>query len=116
MYQRDSDREWFLAGSAARNFSGLALKELDCLELGRARDVLNFSDRWRDFFQALIYFCVQKPETYGDCTILAGAASGYASACLGREVLVRELACAAECWFEGQTVKEWGLAPEGLRQ
>lgn len=120
MYPWENDREWFLAGAVMRGYAGLALEEIDDLHFDRDQGVLSFSGRWRDSFQTMIHPCAPGPVAPGGCSMLAGAASGYASACLGREVLVRELECAAmgapECRFEGRPVEEWGLAPEELRQ
>ncbi len=120
MYPWENDNEWFLAGSVVRSFSGLALEEIDHLRFERGQGILSFRGRWRDSIQTLIHSGLQGIPPHSGCSLLAGAASGYASACLGREVLVRELACAAqgapECIFEGRAVEEWGLAPEELRQ
>jgi DNA-binding NtrC family response regulator len=120
MYPWENPTEWFLAGSVVRGFSGLALEEIDHLRFDRDQGVLSFRGRWRDSIQTLIHAGFQHSSSHAGCSLLAGAASGYASACLGREVLVRELACSAdgapECLFEGRAVEEWGLAPEELRQ
>jgi two-component system, NtrC family, response regulator HydG len=120
MYPWENETEWFLAGAVVRSFSGLALEEIDHLRFERAQGVLSFRGRWRDSIETLIHAGLPDLPAHGGCSLLAGAASGYASACLGREVLVRELACATagapECLFEGRAVEEWGLAPEELRQ
>lgn len=121
VYQWESDLEWFKAGSVVRRWSGLAVEEITELDFDRAAGRCRFQGLWRESFQVRLRPPDQRPPYQQPiCSILAGAASGYASACLGREVLVRETECAFNgapaCRFEGRPVEEWGLTPEQLRR
>ncbi len=121
MYDWDSDEEWLKAGSYLRNIAGMAREEIDSITLDKAAGVLRFSGKWRDSFEVLIH---QQADCglYDQpvCYMLAGMVSGYASAVLGSEVLVRETACQFRgheyCSFEGRPVAEWGISADEMRQ
>lgn len=120
VYQWESDLEWFKAGAVVRRWAGLGVEELTELDFDRQAGRCHFKGIWRESFQAMLRSLLLPASAGPLCSILTGAASGYASACLGREVLVRETACASQgapvCLFEGQPVEDWGLTPEQLRR
>jgi len=120
IYQWESDLEWFKAGTVVRRWAGLGVEEITDLDFDRAAGRCRFRGLWRESFQVRLHPSdLRPPARRPVCSILAGAASGYASACLGREVLVRETDCAVHgasvCRFEGRPVEEWGLTAEQLR-
>jgi two-component system response regulator HydG len=119
MYQWDDDLEWFKAGSLMRQVSGLAQEELDVLEFDKAKGRLLFKGRWIHSMEAEVWRQEYNGSSHPVCSILAGKASGYASAVWGSEVLVRETTCAAQghgyCTFEGRPVEDWGLDPQAMR-
>jgi two-component system response regulator HydG len=119
MYQWDDDLEWLKAGSLLRHVTGMAQEELTVLEFDKAKGHLLLKGRWLHSMEAETWLQEYGVSTHPVCNILAGKASGYASAVWGSEVLVRETACAAQghehCTFEGRPVEEWGLDPQTLR-
>jgi DNA-binding NtrC family response regulator/predicted hydrocarbon binding protein len=120
IYDWDSDEEWFKAGSHMRKLSGFAREEITSLEIDRAKGVLRCKGTWRESFEAVMHLknmgVAEKPV----CDVLAGVASGYASAVLGSEVWVREITCQAQgyefCTFEGRPAAEWGISGEEMRR
>jgi transcriptional regulator with PAS, ATPase and Fis domain len=121
MYDWDDDQEWLKAGGFLRNMSGLAREEVDSIFLDKAAGVLRFSGRWRDSFEVLIHQQADCGlEGQPVCYMLAGVVSGYASAVLGSEVLVREISCQSQghdhCTFEARPVTEWGISADEMRQ
>jgi two-component system response regulator HydG len=119
MYQWDDDLEWLKAGSVMRSGSGLAQEKLTLLEFDKAKGHLLIKGRWLLSMEAQVWNQEYGQATRPICNILAGKASGYASAVWGSEVLVRETSCAAQghdfCTFEGRPVEQWGLDPQSLR-
>ena len=120
LYHWDSDDEWLKAGSKLLGIVGLARAELHRQELDKDKKLLSLSGEWWDSLEALQWLRHHEPSAEPVCHILAGCASGYASAVLGTEVLVRETSCAAQghafCRFEGRPVGEWNLEPEKRRR
>ncbi len=119
MYDFENPEEWLRAGGVLRKLSGLANEEIGSVEVDRERGVLRFTGVWHDSFEALLWRRQHEPNPTPVCSILTGLASGYASAILGTEVLVRETGCHGAgddfCTFEGRPVAEWGLDPEEMR-
>ncbi len=117
MYRFDSPKEWLLASSVFINAIGMAHQELAGLELDAERHHLRFRGVWRQGFESLIWQENHPPSRQPVCFILSGVLSGYASAVLGSEVLVREISCQAQgervCRFEGRSAELW---EEGLRR
>jgi DNA-binding NtrC family response regulator len=75
--------------------------------------------RWHDSYEA-----EQHVHHYGRshapvCWSLVGYSSGFASACLGREIYFREIACAGRgaryCSAIGRDVNSWGADAESIR-
>lgn len=119
LYQWDSELEWLKAGSAMRQVAGLAKEELTLLEFDRANQHLLIKGKWLLSMEVEVW-----RQEYGEaerpvCDILAGMASGYASAVWGSEVLVREITCEAQghdcCTFEARPVEDWGMEPQAMR-
>ncbi len=120
LYAFDDTREWFRAGPVMRRLAGLADEELSIDEFAPELSRIQFSGTWKDSFESVIWQSLMGSTAEPICCILEGIASGYASAVLGTEVLVREISCEAQgnsrCVFEGRTIAQWGLSPEAFRE
>jgi len=120
LYEFDDTREWFKAGSVMRSLAGLADEELRDIEFGPEFSKIHFTGIWKASIESVIWQNLLGTTTEPICCILEGIASGYASAVLGTEVLVKEISCEAQgnshCVFEGRTIAEWGLSPETFRE
>jgi two-component system, NtrC family, response regulator HydG len=120
LYDFDSAEEWLKAGAVLRTMAGLAHEEIVEMSIDIEKKNLKMAGRWRDSFESVNWLTHFKPQDAPVCHILAGLSSGFASAVLGSEVLVRETSCRAQgheyCQFEARTVSEWGLRPEDLQQ
>lgn len=121
LYEFNSPEEWLRAGGVLRRLAGTAREEITWITFDQAQQRLHFKGIWEDSFEVANYFANHAEESSRPvCTILAGAASGYATAVLGRAVLIREIECRAcgaqACVFEGRTVEDWGLDPDAVKE
>lgn len=120
LYDWDSDEQWFRAGERLISMVGLAHMDIQHFKMDRQHKKLQLTGIWQDSLESAQW--LRHHETSNDpfCHILAGFASGYASAVLGSEVLVREISCRAQgnavCRFEGRPIEEWGLDLEKRRR
>ncbi|MBW1893327.1 MAG: sigma 54-interacting transcriptional regulator [Deltaproteobacteria bacterium] len=116
LYDWDSDIEWFKAGVVLRSMAGLAHEKLSSLEFDREASVFHVKGEWRDSLEATQWLRQHDQSSDVVCCLLSGWASGYASACMGKEIWVKETSCRAQgnrgCRFEGRPAEEWSLAPE----
>ncbi len=113
LYDWDSDDEWLKAGGRLVSIVGLAHSEIHRHQMNRPEKKLQLKGTWRSSLESTQWLRHQEPGMEPVCHILAGFVSGYASAVLGTEVLVRELSCRAQghdvCRFEGRPIGEWRL-------
>lgn len=120
LYEFDSVKEWFKAGSVMRRLAGLADEELKDIDFAPEGKGIQFKGVWKKSFESVIWRSLFGLSNEPVCCILEGLVSGYASAVLGHEVLVKELSCAAQgndcCMFEGRSIEEWGISAEEFRQ
>jgi two-component system, NtrC family, response regulator HydG len=120
LYNFDTPEELLKAGCVLQTMMGLATVSLKEIRIDPAKKQLRFSGSWTDSFEATLWLSQFEPSQNPVCCILRGMLSGYASAVMGVEVLVRETSCQAEgktrCTFEGRTLPEWGLDSEEVRR
>jgi DNA-binding NtrC family response regulator len=105
------------AGAVLHTLEGIV--RVDVVRLDDAGGHLHAEYAWRDSYEAQQH--VHHYGVSGDavCWSLSGYASGYASACLGREVYFREEAClgqgAKRCRVIGRDADSWGADLDALR-
>ena len=120
LYDFDSSEEWLKAGAVLRTMAGLADEEIMEVSIDPEKKMLKMTGRWRDSFESVNWLTQFEPNKSPICHILASLSSGFASAVLGSEVLVRETSCRAQgheyCQFEARPISAWGLRPEDLQQ
>jgi DNA-binding NtrC family response regulator len=89
------------------------------LALHRASNRFEAEALWRHSYEAEQHLQHCGPAAEPACWTLCGYASGFASACLGREVYFRETQCAAvsgsHCVVEGKDAASWGDDGERMR-
>lgn len=107
------------AGVTLQTLEGIVRGELVTLAFDEVTGRFDAEVHWRDSYEA-----EQHVHHYGTgsvpvCWSLAGYASGFASACLGREIYFRETACAGQgapaCTAAGRDAASWGDEAESLR-
>jgi two-component system, NtrC family, response regulator HydG len=120
LYDFDTPEELLRAGCVLQTMMGLAAASIKEIRIDKERKLLNFSGSWTDGFESTLWLSQFESGGHPVCCVVSGMLSGYASAVMGVEVLVRETSCQAEgkdcCTFEGRTLPEWGLAPEEVRR
>jgi two-component system, NtrC family, response regulator HydG len=118
LYDFDSPEELLKAGGFLQTMAGLAHMEIREIRIDLKEKSLYFSGEWEDSMESSLWLSQYDPSGHPVCSIVSGMLSGYASAIMGTEVLVRETACQAEgkacCRFEGRTLPEWGLNPDEI--
>jgi DNA-binding NtrC family response regulator len=111
--------EGLRAGAVLHRLEGIVRAEIVSMEYDAASGRFEEAVNWYDSYTA-----EQHRHHYGKsevpvCWSLEGYASGYASACLGREVYFRETECigqgAARCSAIGRDGDGWGEELEALR-
>jgi DNA-binding NtrC family response regulator/predicted hydrocarbon binding protein len=107
------------AGVTLHRLEGIVRAEIVTVEYdaesGRFEEELTFRDSYAAEQHVYHYGTSDAPM----CWSLVGYVSGYASACLGREVYFRETACAAQgaerCTLIGRDAASWGDDLDGFR-
>jgi DNA-binding NtrC family response regulator len=89
------------------------------LSLQRASNQFEAEALWRHSYEAEQHLQHCGPAAEPACWTLCGYASGFASACLGREIYFRETQCAAvsgsHCVVVGKDAASWGDDGERMR-
>lgn len=120
LYDWDSDNEWLEACGRLISIVGLAYTDGYRHKMDRPNKELHLDGIWRGSLESEQWLRSHGTSTVPVCHILSGFASGYASAILGSEVLVRETSCRAQgnavCHFEGRPIGEWNLDREKRRR
>ena len=111
--------EGLRAGAVLHRLEGIVRAEITRVDYDPASGRFEEEAVWHDS-----YVAEQHVHHYGKgeapvCWSLVGYASGYASACLGREIYFRETSClgqgATKCSVIGKDAESWGDALEALR-
>jgi DNA-binding NtrC family response regulator len=111
--------EGLRAGAVLHTLEGLVRAEFVTLDADASTERFEAHVLWHDSYvaeQHLIHYGKSAAPT---CWSLAGYASGYASACFGREIYFRETECAgqgaARCSAIGKDARSWDEALPMLR-
>lgn len=111
--------EGLRAGLALHRLEGLVHGELTTVSLDEHPGQFAATVVWRHSYVAEQHVHHFGTGTDVVCWSLSGYLSGYASACLGREVYFRETACvgqgAPECLVTGKDAASWGAELPALR-
>ncbi|QBG47597.1 sigma-54-dependent Fis family transcriptional regulator [Verrucomicrobia bacterium S94] len=111
IFEWDNLEEWLRAGPAMQSLQGLARVTIDAFELDEAEGYLHMGVTWRDSFEAAEFSAAFGEAEAPACWIQTGYASGYASFCLGKEVVFIEDQCLASgkklCRATGRDVDSW---------
>ncbi len=120
LYDFDTPEELLKAGCVLQMMMGLANASFKEIRIDPEKKQVHFTGSWTDSFESTVWLSQFEASRHPVCRITSGMLSGYASAVLGTEVLVRETACQAEgkecCCFEGRILQDWGLDPEEVRR
>jgi DNA-binding NtrC family response regulator len=107
------------AGATLHTLEGIVRADVRRAEYDEASGRFEEEVAWHDSYEA-----EQHVHHYGKspspvCWSLVGYSSGFASACLGKEIYFREMTCAAQggrhCSVIGRDVAGWGAESEAIR-
>lgn len=117
-YNWDGDEEWLRAGPMMHTLEGIVSVEVSDLSFNRAHGTLAMRGMWRNSYEAEEHLRHFGPSTEPICWTLAGYASGYASAFLGRRAVCVETGCVGKgdpaCTWEVREETGWGLAAQRM--
>jgi DNA-binding NtrC family response regulator len=107
------------AGTILHRLEGIVRAEFVSLHFDEPTGPFDASVLWHDSYVAEQHLNHYGKSAVPTCWSLAGYASGYASACFGREIYFRETECAgqgaARCLAIGKDAQSWGDALPTLR-
>jgi DNA-binding NtrC family response regulator len=107
------------SGAALHRLEGIVSTEIRRLEHDETTGRFEQEVEWRNSYVAEQHVHHFGKATAPVCWSLVGYASGYASACLGREIYFQELTCAGQggrrCVVVGRDADSWGDALAALR-
>lgn len=115
----ESMEEVFWSGAQLHALQGIVIAEKLHFEIDVERGVCNLEFIWKNCFEDQVHI-----EAYGIggepvCWVEVGHASGYLSTCMGKRILVREVACRSMgdevCRCIAKPVEEWQDAGDDLR-
>jgi DNA-binding NtrC family response regulator len=107
------------AGAMLHTLEGIVRVDVRRVEYDEKTGRFEEEVRWRASYEA-----EQHVHHYGKssdpvCWSLAGYSSGFASACLGKEIYFREIACTGQgeryCSAIGRDAKSWGAEADAIR-
>jgi DNA-binding NtrC family response regulator len=111
--------EGLRAGAMLQRLEGIVRAEVVRFEHDDAAGRFEEEVAWHESYEAEQHVHHYGPSPSPVCWSLVGYSSGYASACLGREIYFRETAClgqgAKACLVIGQDADRWGAHLEALR-
>jgi DNA-binding NtrC family response regulator len=111
--------EGLRAGIVLHRLEGIVRAEIVTLDHDEKTGRFHEEVLWHDSYVAEQHLHHYGKTSVPVCWSLVGYASGYASACLGREIYFRESEClaqgAAKCTVVGKDADSWGEQLEALR-
>ncbi|WP_240375969.1 XylR N-terminal domain-containing protein [Bacillus piscicola] len=107
----ESDLDWLVAGSKLHHLTGRAYSYPENFQVDIEKGTFNVSGYWIDSYEArqhLQYFSKYHEPV---CYYLVGYASGYTSACMGKNIIFKEIKCKGKgddyCSYLGKAEEEW---------
>lgn len=121
LYDFENPEEWMRAATFMLKFGGLGVDLRTDVRIDPDRRQFHFSADVAESVEAFLWRANHPEDSaWPVCFFMQGLASGFASAVMGKEVLVRETCCAAQghpcCTLEGRTPSEWGIDTERFRE
>ena len=111
-YPWDDVAQWLRVAPLLHSLEGAARVRLERSEVDVARGQFWAEGVWLHSYEAEQHVSHFGPASAPVCWTLCGYAGGYCSACMGRRVVYKEVACTAAgdpvCRFVGKTVDAWG--------
>ncbi len=111
MFDWDTEMDSLVSGPVLHSWEGIVLAKPERLEYDRAAGKLYMLGTWENSYEAEIHREQFGPSNVPVCYTLAGYATGYASAFMGKPMLCVETACmgagADICRWEIRPNSEW---------
>ncbi|MGP4082688.1 XylR N-terminal domain-containing protein [Pseudalkalibacillus sp. R45] len=108
----ESKMDWLVAGSKLHYLTGRTYSYPESFQVNMEKGEFHVSGYWMDSYEAkqhLNYFPAHNEPV---CYYLAGYASGYTSACMGKKIIFKETKCKGKgddyCSYIGKAAEDWG--------
>lgn len=117
-FRWDNDYEWNNAGPKMHSITGHAMSRPTRTDINRENGTIFYKSIMTNSYEAEQHIQHFGYHNESVCWMLRGYASGYASACLGKRVIFKEVTCIGHgdehCSIIGRTIEEWGeeIIPE----
>lgn len=115
-YQWDTEMDEFSAGPVMHTHEGIVHVEPTMVDMDRKGGHFHMTGIWRNSYEAENYLKLYGPSKEPVCHSLAGYASGWCSAFMGKSCVAIETKCAGRgderCEFEIKLVENWGPEAE----
>ena len=112
LFRWDSTEEWLRAGPMLSRIAGLSSIEMEIRELDLEKGKVHIEVVWSNSSEVYQHLAEMGQAQHPVCWVLVGYASGYVSACVGREVYFIENQCQAanayRCTATGKDLQSWG--------
>jgi DNA-binding NtrC family response regulator len=106
-------------GVTLQTLEGIVRGKVVTLQFDEEREVFDAEISWQDSYEAEQHVLHYGTGDQPACWSLVGYISGFASACLGREIYFKETSCAgqgaASCKVAGRDAASWGEEAESQR-
>jgi DNA-binding NtrC family response regulator len=107
------------SGATLHTLEGIVRADVRRIDYDEATGRFEEEVWWHDSYEAEQHVLHYGTGADPVCWSLAGYSSGFASACLGREIYFKEAACAGasagHCMAIGRDAESWGDEAEGIR-
>ena len=112
LFRWDSTEEWLRAGPMLSRIAGLSVIEMEIRELDLEKGKVHLEMVWSNSSEVYQHLAEMGQAQRPVCWVMAGYASGYVSACIGKEVYFIENQCQAagayRCSATGKDLASWG--------
>ncbi|MDI1443135.1 XylR N-terminal domain-containing protein [Polyangium sp. 6x1] len=120
MFEWDTDDDCLAAGPILHSWEGVVLAKPEHIRYDRAEGIFHMYGTWESSYEAETHREHIGESSVPTCFTLAGYASGYASAFMGRPMLCVEAQCVAagatSCRWEIKPAEEWDARADPYRR
>ncbi|WP_240417244.1 XylR N-terminal domain-containing protein [Paenibacillus periandrae] len=111
LFPWENELDWIFAGQQMHSLSGRVRSVLESSTIDKPAGIFNVEGYWYDSYEGKQYLNNFPVHHESVCFFLAGYASGYCSAIMGKKVMFKEVECIGKgdlhCKYVGKTVEEW---------
>lgn len=112
-------RDLFFLGAHFYAIQGILAVEAETIDIDAEKGSCYLEFKWKNSFEAKMHLEANGVSGEPACWMEVGYASGYLSTCMGKRILVKEVACIAmgddKCACVAQPMEKWGQPRENSK-